>query len=90
MYRKLTVFVLAWTEDGIVGLVYARIKMHMNFCFCAGYMFSWCCPLIPHWLGTGLGGASAPSLTVGIEIFCATDFCKSVYGLARKVDFAYS
>ncbi len=28
------------------------------------------------------GEAEAPSLTVEIEIFCASDFCKSVYGLA--------
>ena len=30
------------------------------------------------------------SLSVGIEIFCASDFCKSVYSLASEVVFAYS
>ena len=34
--------------------------------------------------------AEAPSLNVGIEIFCATDICRSVYGLASEVVFAHS
>ena len=32
--------------------------------------------------------SKAPSVTVGIEIFCTPDFCKYVYVLASKVLFA--
>ena len=31
--------------------------------------------------------AEAFSHSVGIEIFCASDFCRSVYGLASEVVF---
>ena len=30
-------------------------------------------------------GAEVPSLSVEIAIFCASDFCRSVYGLASEV-----
>ena len=39
-------------------------------------------------LEAGESEAKAPSLSVGIEIFRANDFCKSVYGLASEVVFA--